>query len=70
MIDAMCPRYCAGAGRSSRMAASPICRATDRDLEPLLKALVYEPLKALDQYQDHNVIEYAELSPPKQPARS
>jgi hypothetical protein len=35
--------------------------ATDRDLAPLINALVYRPLTTLDSHQDHNVIENAEL---------
>jgi hypothetical protein len=35
--------------------------ATDRDLAPLLNALVYRPLMALNRYQDLHVIENAEF---------
>lgn len=35
--------------------------ATDSDLAPLLNALVFKPLTALDRYQDRGAIENAEL---------
>jgi hypothetical protein len=36
--------------------------ATKNDLAPLLDRLVYGTLMALDRYQDHHVIENAEIS--------
>jgi hypothetical protein len=39
--------------------------ASERDLAPLLNALVYRPLSALDRYQDEGVIENAEILPPE-----
>jgi hypothetical protein len=46
---------------SERVKLAKDLGATDRDLAPLLTALVYKPLSALDRHQDHNVIERAEL---------
>jgi hypothetical protein len=41
--------------------------ATDRDLAPLLNELIYNPLVALDRYQDKGVIEDAEILPDSDP---
>ena len=46
---------------SERVKIAKELGATDRDLAPLLKALVYKPLQALDRHQDDDVIEKAEF---------
>jgi hypothetical protein len=40
--------------------------ASERELAPLLNALVNTPLLALDKYQDQGVISSAELRPPRE----
>ncbi|MBV9512110.1 MAG: hypothetical protein JO303_17700 [Caulobacteraceae bacterium] len=42
--------------------------ATDRDLAPLLNALVNRPLAALDKHQDRQLIGAAEMADVKKPA--
>jgi len=47
---------------SERIRLAKDLGATDRDLAPLLNALVYKPLTALDHFQDRQVIDSAEIS--------
>ncbi len=46
---------------SERVRIAKEIGGTDRDLAPLLNALVYKPLLALDRYQDKGVIENTEI---------